>query len=278
MILFNDELPVLVVDLRVSLFALLFKAQKDEELWDTEDLIHFWKTKLHLPLTDYPKQRYHLVIVDDFKYNDGTYWRTRHLDDLDEGYPKYKGNRKPEDRPKLYYDLHEAAVKYIKENDIPYFNKKGYEADDFAGLLCKLKSMCKANKRPTILFTVDSDWGQLVNDESQTIFYYSNRPCWKNPLRTESDIMAWFSERQAISLDSVRDIVDVKSEKGDTADNLIPGSPKGVIDLLEPSRKLPKHFHKKIIKELENPKCHTHPKHAVQSQLHINRKIIDNSD
>lgn len=270
-----NSIPILVVDLRVSLFSLLYLVKRNEHLWSFDDLFHFWQARLHLPIPAHPKQRYQLVVVDDFKYVDGTYWRTRFIKKLDGDYPLYKGNRKPEERPEMYYLLHEAAVKYIKENNIPYFSRKGYEADDWAGAICKAQMGNEADKRTTILYTVDSDWGQLVSDEHKIMFYYCNSPVWKHRLRNEEIIKEWFLEKQKIDLENVRQIVEYKHLEGDTADNLAPGSPPGVIDLLYPSLELKKKDFKAINKVLKTPIANSNPKFAIKSMFYMNDKLYD---
>lgn len=274
-LLFDPEvIPFLVIDLRVSLFSLLYRAKNFENDWNIKDLMHFWQQKVHLPILEYPDQRYHIIFVDDQKYSDGTYWRTRYLKKLGD-YPIYKGNRSPEDRPKLYHDLHDAALEYIANQKIPYLSKKGFEADDFAGALCNGHISDKKKVKPLILYTVDSDWGQLVNDDKQILFYYCNTPAWKERLRDESIIIQWFDEKQGIELDDVREIVDKKHEFGDKSDNLEPGSPKEVIDLLNPGKKLPKVVYNKVVSILENPQYLTNPQKSIISQIYLNNRTFE---
>ncbi|MDJ0827718.1 MAG: hypothetical protein QNJ16_19695 [Rhodobacter sp.] len=271
----KDEIPILVVDLRVSLFSLLYRAKRYEINWSMEDLMHFWQQKLHYPLINFPKQEFQLVIVDDTKYSDGTYWRTRYLKNLPKDFPIYKGNRKPEERPELYYKLHEAGVKYAKTNKIHYLAKRGFEADDFAGAICQEVLKNEGIGRPVILYTVDSDWGQLVSDKYRILFYYSNLPVWKHKLRDEKIIRQWFLERQSTELHSVRDIVQAKVDFGDKSDNLEVGSPAGVIDLLNPTINLPKKYHLEIQKILTTPCRNSLPRKYVMSTIHLNKKIYD---
>lgn len=274
-LLFDSEIiPFLVIDLRVSLFSLLFRALNYENDWNLTDLMHFWQQKIHLPILEYPDQRYNVIFVDDCKYSDGTYWRTRYLKKLGD-FPKYKGNRKPEDRPKLYYDLHKAALAYISNQNIPYLSKKGFEADDFAGLICNCLISDKKISKPLILYTVDSDWGQLVDDNEQILFYYCNTPAWKERLRDESTIIQWFDERQGINLENVKEIVDVKHQFGDKSDNLDPGSPKEVIDLLNPGRKLPKIVYNRVASILKNSRYITNPRKSIESQIFLNNRTLE---
>lgn len=273
----DTEVPILVVDLRVSLFSMLYKALKYEGLWTEQDLLDMWATKFNFPIFPWLPQRYQIIVVDDTKYADGTYWRTRYLKKLPDEYPKYKGNRKPEDRPELYYRLHEAGVKYAQTQGYTYLSRLGYEADDFAGAIAKsrIQSDASSAERDVLLFTVDSDWGQLVSDKHRILFYYSNLPCWSSALRDERWILRWFEEKQGITLGDVKNIVSYKSECGDTADNLRPGSPEGVIDLMEPAKKLPNCDHKKIAKALNTVRVDTNPALALKAQLRLNRKMYD---
>ena len=273
----STEIPILVVDLRVSLFALLYKAQRHPSLWDYEDLLDMWAAKFNFPIYPWLGQRYQVIVVDDTKYKDGTYWRSRFLKKLPDDYPPYKGNRKPEDRPQIYYDLHRAGVEYARSQGYTYLAKLGFEADDFAGAIAKsrINGGKENSSRDIILFTVDSDWGQLVSDQHRILFYYSNLPCWSSALRNEAWIIDWFAEKQNIELTDVREIVSYKAEEGDSSDNLRAGSPQGVIDLINPARELPKKAFKEIEKALCNPRINTNPALAVRANLRLQKKIYN---
>lgn len=267
----ENKLPILIFDLRVTLWHLVYKLKHLEEFWTFDDYKKFWEQKFNLPTDVFPKQKYQLIVVDDTKYKAGNYWRDTYLQRLNKEFPKYKGNRDP-NRPDLYTKLHKAALEYIEENNIPYFAHKGFEADDFAGAFCYEILSRNGVNRPVFLYTVDSDWGQLVNDDVEILFYYSGRPCWKHKLRSEDQILEWFEEKQNIKLGEVRKIVDFKVEHGDSSDNLIPGSPRGVIDLLDPAKKLPKKILKRVSDALDNPGFITNPLKAIKSRILTNKK------
>lgn len=270
---FKDKVPLLVCDLRVSLFAILYRLLPYDYEWSKEDLYHFWQEKLHKPIWSHGKQRYQLIVVDDFKYVNGEYWRHRYLKKYFKKGPKYKGTRNVKERPQLYYDLHRAGVEYCKIANIPYFSHKGFEADDFAGAIYNIVQ--GRNERPIIFYTVDSDWGQLVSDDDNILFYYSNSRAWKSRFRDENWIKQWFAERQKIELESVKQIVSYKHEYGDTADNLIPGSPPEVIDLIKPGRTLPKYVLKNLEKVIMSKFYNSHPANSLKSSNHITKLLSE---
>lgn len=272
----EEEIPILVLDLRVSLFSLLFKANYYPELFSDLDVLKlFWQEKIHCPIKEFPGQRYQVIIVDDFKYSAGNYWRDTYLQSISKDFPKYKGNRDYKARPELYYDLLKAGHEYIEENNLPLLRKRGFEADDFAGALATSIAKIKPD-RHTFLYTVDSDWGQLINDDLKILFYYCNSPAWKHKLRNEQIILEWFKERQNITLSEVREIVDYKLVEGDKSDNLIPGSPREVIDLLNPGRLLPKKWITEIDRLISNPQINSNPRKSFEARMKINKLLMDN--
>ena len=273
----ENEIPILVTDLRVSVFSLLYWANTYKELWTDEDLELFWQVKLHYPLEGFLKQRFQLVFVDDLKYKSTkNYWRNDYLQKAEGDFPIYKGNRKPQDRPEMYYRLHEAAARFAEKHNIPHLKSRGFEADDFAGYISKFTKEMGGIGRKVILFTVDSDWGQLVDDYSDIIFYYSNMPAWKSRLRNEDVMKQWLAERQNMFLNEMSEIVNYKVEKGDKSDNLVPGSPQEVIDLLHPGKEIPKKYKNTIEKILKGRVIpHTNVLKGLKAKNEINRRIIE---
>lgn len=271
----KDRPPILVIDLRVSLWRILYGVAKFEELWSFEDLKLFWQHKVHYPVEAFPKQKFQIVFVDDIKFKSGNYWRENFLKAHDIDFPKYKGNRKLNERPQLFFDLHQAAVEFAAEEGFPYFSKRGYEADDFAGAIYNIVKKHNGIGREVVFYTVDSDWGQLVNDELGILFYYCAFPCWKHKLRNEAAIIQWFDEKQDVKLSEVREIVDCKVEYGDKSDNLIPGSPREVIDLANPGRTLPKSTLKELEKVLLSDGKTNNPVKAMKTKLYLDRKLYD---
>lgn len=272
-ITFDNEIPLLVCDLRVMLFGILYRLLNYEREWTNKELYHFWQEKLHLPIWSHEQQRYQLLMIDDFKYNNGEYWRHRYLKrNFTQGL-KYKGSRNYKARPPLYYQLLEAGREYCKIANIPYFSYKGFEADDFAGAIYNIVK--GRSTRPIIFYTVDSDWGQLVSDDDRILFYYCNSRAWKSRFRDEAWMKQWILEKQSIPLQDVKDIVDYKHEHGDKADNLIPGSPKEVIDLINPARSLPKKILQPLEQVIFTEEFNSHPANSLKSSLHIKRLLSE---
>ncbi len=268
----TDVPPLVIVDLRVSVFSILGSIKPNREYLEEEDFYLYWITLFNNPLFDLNISGIQVAVVDDIKYKGGNYWRDSYLKKKNKDFPTYKGGR-PE-KPEDYWKILEAGRSFIKDNNIPYLSHKGFEADDFAGAFTNTV-LQEGYKRDIIFYTIDSDWGQLINDELGIYFYYSSFPCWKGKrLRNEAVIKEWFLDRQNIELENVRDIVKVKSEDGDKSDNLPPGSPPEVIDLLNPGKKLPKEKLKMIKYIYENPYVNTSKKEAVEAKNFLNKVII----
>jgi hypothetical protein len=111
----------------------------------------------------------------------------------------------------------------------------GYEADDVAAA-----ALSVFPRRRIFLCTIDTDWLQLVDDRVSWICMKGFNPQY----RDVAGGMEWFKaaiakdtkivQQEFDNLTSLRQIVDWKMFAGDSSDNLPKGSPREVIDLLNP--------------------------------------------
>lgn len=167
----------------------------------------------------------HIAVVVDDNSSDRQYWRKDY-------YPNYKANRKT--KLPHYYDIVYIGLEYVNsiKNAIYYFNLPGYEADDFAGAFVHAKRLDQSlglNKVPEIhLYTVDSDWLQLVGNG---VLWHNTGP-WTPLIRGHEEAILWTKKRLKADITHPQQIVDVKMRQGDKSDNLPPGSPRYLIDLI----------------------------------------------
>lgn len=260
-----STVPICVLDLRVHLFDILraYSAHKARLMLDkelaSEWFIARWALLFNSPigwLRSQPPKGWYTIVVDDARgLGSNNYWRNEVV--LSEGLPRYKGNRNTEDRPEAYNELHQSAIAYLSNPQctIPYFAEEGFEADDWAGCIARLTP----GTNPIFLSTVDNDWLQLVNDKKQILFACSGQ--YKPRLRTEYEALMWAQGKGQL-LDCPRGIVDYKVQFGDAGDNLVPGSPRGVIDLLEPTMQPSKAGQARLAKLLSPKFSNTNNKHA----------------
>lgn len=259
----KDIVPICIIDCRVALFSILesyFRNQArlmlNKELYSSW-LLAKWALLLNRPmswLANSPAKGWFVIVVDDFKGEDGAYWRNEIV--LAEGLPRYKGNRNIADRPEAYFQLHQSVLDYLAspECPIPLFREQTFEADDWAGVAYR-----KTNgKNPIFLHTVDNDWLQLADDEKQIIFACSK--FYKPRLRTEYEALMW-CKKQGWVLDHPSKIADMKAIYGDAGDNLMPNSPIGVIDLINPIKQ-------PAIKEQDRMAKLLNPKYSNTSENH----------
>lgn len=235
----TDHVPTVIIDLRVLLFEILgsYKVNSDK-FTDNPELKKTWMTvkwsiifNNPLPwLENQPPLGWNVIVVDDQKNPEGTYWRNELLEP--NGFPRYKGNRNYADRPETYYELHQSALSYLSNPKcpIPVFRQEGFEADDWAGLACGAK---EEDGRYLFLATVDTDWSQLVDDKKQILFASTRN--YAPRLRSEYEVFMWAKKKGWLIKDT-KEIVDLKVTYGDSADNLEAGSPRSVICLSEPAR------------------------------------------
>lgn len=170
-----------------------------------------------------------VAIVDDTK----PYWRSEYL--AARGFPAYKGNRdRSEEKKRSLRGISALGLEYIQQPEAPYyyFADPGFEADDFAGMICQIHQESNSY-RMLYLSTCDTDWHQLVSDR----VWFANTFHYVPRLRGIDEVIAHASKSKALKravIEHPREIAQVKQLVGDTADNLPAGSPLEVIDLWNP--------------------------------------------
>lgn len=232
--------PLVIYDFRVLSFMILGCVQKLPEPIQVAGLgtpelnkrVAYIKACWAMVLNRGPNavdyQPHTTVVVDD---NGGEvpYWR-KQIDS------NYKGNRKQ--KPDLFYSIAQIGLNYINSSNsiFHYLSVPGYEADDLAGAFVYIKrqhqSLPKANlkiaERPIWLYTVDSDWLQLVGNG---VTWYNTGP-WEPRVRGASEACQWAKKRLKVNINRPDEIVDTKMKQGDKSDNLPPNSPRYMIDLM----------------------------------------------
>lgn len=244
-----NAVPVVVYDFRVMSWLIFGVYEKQANHIPPEERAQYlkscWAVLANRGPNAVPYQDHLAVFVDD---NGSTtpYWR-KVL------YPEYKAGRKQ--KPDQFLSVAQIGLDYICNPKSPfhYFTLPGYEADDFAGSLVYIKRLCQhlptghgdpivdliAN-RELWLYTVDSDWLQLVG---QGVTWYNSGP-WEPRVRGVSEACEWAKKRLKVTISHPESIVDVKMVQGDKSDNLPPGSPRYMIDLMNqhPEHHLRNHF------------------------------------
>ncbi len=139
-------------------------------------------------------------------------------------YEKYKATRVK--APQELYDQIPMVKKIIQSFSIPIFEMDGYEADDLIGTISNIINK-EEPKTEVIIITGDLDTLQLVNDKTKV--YTMSRGLNDSVLYDINKI----KERYNLN---PKQIIDLKSLKGDASDN-IPGVPgigeKTAIELLQ---------------------------------------------
>lgn len=243
---YSQGCPLVVLDLRVLIWRITHRFM---ELYGNlpEQRFKNWikcqaaiSLNNPIPYISFP-YGFRLIVVDDIKdekfshegdIGEGNYWRNEYCREL--GLPEYKGNRGGDQaKPDFYKGVYEGFLEYIGLSGVPYFADAGWEADDWASLICKYhRERCSG--RHLLLSTVDSDWLQLVSD-SDKIFWCSPRTFGhRSKMRGFVEAVEYSQKMYARPLCSPKAIALIKQELGDKSDNLLPGSPLGLFDLIEP--------------------------------------------
>jgi hypothetical protein len=154
---------------------------------------------------------------------DGGYWRTRECKRLG---IDYKAGRK--EKSATWNVINERFLSRCNQLGVPILSFPLFEADDVASLVVKVAT---ENFVGVDLFTVDTDWLGLVSDSVKWL----NMAHWSPRLRNNVEsISEWSEARLGVKISAPEEIWEVKSIQGDKSDNLPPGTPLGLISLIEP--------------------------------------------
>lgn len=226
-----------VIDYRVAVHEILGVGRElphdiSEELL-AKWIAKSWQCKLLAGPSCLPLFPHATVIVDDSKL-DGAYWRTLLYDKY-----KFRDYSAKVVLPDVAGAKPRCSISYGQVRDIGYvvaeqlglslFSEPLYEADDWAGSVHRLAKAGKLN-RHVLYSTIDSDWMQLVDDESRQWWCQSSN--WgETRLRNEAEIRYYAWHRQGVRIKHPSEIAQVKQQRGDTADNLPAGAPLELFDL-----------------------------------------------
>lgn len=234
-------IPVMVIDCRVHLFRIMSaKKAAADYLWEMYgkllegDLYKNWlrcQWSIILnnpaPYLKYQPRAWQVCVVDDFKrQTDLKYWRA----DI---YPDYKGNRQSQ-RCEDYKATLTELLQYLAHADMPMYRQECFEADDWGGAVARAKREGLIEGRDVFLSTSDYDWQQLISNKHG--IYWSNALPYKPRLRSDYEMLKVHADR-GIIFSKPSDIIAHKMEFGDAGDNIFPGAPREVIDLIDPPQK-----------------------------------------
>jgi len=165
------------------------------------------------------------ILVTDSK----PYWRNDYTE-------SYKGDRPS--KTETFNLVKETGLSLAKKLGVPVLSLPRYEADDLAAAVVRFAQLAKQSKSDcdlgkfdhTYLWTVDSDWIQMVSSE---VTWLNSGP-WEPLIRDIPGSLEWIKKRLKVSLDHPQDIVPIKCIHGDSSDNLPPGTKPFLIDLMNP--------------------------------------------
>jgi hypothetical protein len=277
--------PLAIVDFRVALHSILHRCAelgsalglpqpaRAEDEAENAELLAAWESELlakpdvgdwlkanwclrlnrgpdMLPIADY-----RVVVVDDCKIEGVGYWRNLLL-------PEYKGNRNPV-RSLLYKAVRDSGYDMALKLKLPLFSHEGYEADDWAGAVHRLKLAACASDPQSLLatrecyyITVDTDWLAVVDDASRQ--YWANTGPWQSRLKNEAEVKAYWLKKWGQRIGHPRDLAASKVLVGDIGDNLAVGSDESLFELTKANEahnidKLPAIA--ALLIELSSPDC-----------------------
>lgn len=141
-------------------------------------------------------------------------------------FKEYKAKRKK--APQVLYDQIPKIKEILKEFNVVFFEKEGFEADDIIGTLARLAPQKQVlPKIETVILSGDSDTFQLVDDNTKV--YFLQKGVKEMVLYGEKNVKAKYKGL------APKQLLDFRALRGDPSDN-IPGvfgiGEKTAIDLL----------------------------------------------
>ena len=267
-----NRIPIQILDWRVAVFDILSGFKPIQASYNVKTQKNWlraaWAIRLNRGFTGFQLNPFHLVVVDDT----GPYWKYDYLieywarveqtgepsealkslqkwqkkNKVPKGViPRYKDGR-PE-KGDDWYMVCDAGKEYLlnEHRQTTLLSYQGFEADDLAAAIVRCSLERRANDTGLLeldlphiyLHTIDTDWLGLVG-EHVTWVDMANYGSFSgvSRVRDVQETITYASRARALkaTIEEPREIWDIKVQKGDASDNLIPHSPLEVIDLLKP--------------------------------------------
>jgi len=217
--------PLLILDYRVLVWDLTGKLARVDPMELETYLRAAWLVVLNQGSSVINPQDLTVVVVDDNQMS-RPYWRREYLKSCGIA-QEYKGGRKA--KTESWHLVCSTGINLIKEKGFHYLTLPGFEADDLAGSLVSAHHEHGLD-RTVYLSTIDTDWHQLVSDKVHWLNTAKYAPRFRGP----SEVLEHAKKSLNMVIDTPRQLVAAKAIKGDKSDNLPPGSPPEVIDLISP--------------------------------------------
>lgn len=260
----KDPAPLVVVDFHVMLHSvkLWFESKIEGDFKpEVEDKLikGAWALKLNRGPDMLPRHPYRIAVIADSRYKDSdNYWRDRYMKESEEVQRAWVTFAEKEKKPLSEIPTHYKGTRAEKTETFwrvfrigwdyanayfPVFSQEGYEADDIMGAIYRLSRDSRADsivrQRQILMFTVDRDWSQLVDEEHKVYFANSRVPFPNEKIQERLvgnlGVIEHTKHKMKYDLDHPKNLADWKVKYGDAADNLPPGSPKCLFDLCEPN-------------------------------------------
>ncbi len=290
-------IPIVVIDFRVYAWDICHKIKPllQAELLTKKELEKFikalWAYKINrgpLFMDLFPHK---IVVVTDLKDKDGDYWRNKRMQDDErimnawekwlKGHKKrkapssydYKGTRTGRDDISQIINIGEQYVSLFIGQ---VYQEPGFEADDWAHIVYKLKKECQygpLRDRTVYLSTVDRDWSQLV--DSDLNIYLANfrkpgpRERFQNRLVDNKGVIEHTEHYSKHKIEHPCGLPYVKHLVGDFGDNLPPGAPQEYFDLINPPLTIKGRKVEQLLNDLNSTESNQQLKHMETSAQYL---------
>lgn len=240
----QPKIPVFIIDTNVVIYNILAKvthsnssdltgcqlpANTLEAARAYTDLALDWVNELGFIAEPFRPRTAIVVWVTDSK----PYWRSGE-------YPEYKGTRR-KTKHDFFWQIHASVVQKFNPIAVPH-----YEADDIAALYRRIwdKKRIDSSLDHLFLCTLDTDWMGLISEHTTWVDLGGYSPRIRSVVNFHSHWLSGKFNKETKKVSAKLDhdkaasfpsyIWEWKHISGDISDNLPPGSPRHLINLLEP--------------------------------------------
>jgi RNA polymerase sigma factor (sigma-70 family) len=177
--------------------------------------VYNWGEEFKKIITLFPEHE--IILGLDLKNEDKQYWRHSFLE-------SYKDGRR--EKPEAFLTCYKEGIELGALKGFQQLSYEGLEYDDIGAIMARFQRE-KKTLADLVLYTIDGDLLQLVDDESFISFYTPRKPFAKEVIQTqhrkEKDVLDYCEHHFKTSVKHPKELARLKAIAGEKADNIPAG-------------------------------------------------------
>jgi RNA polymerase sigma factor (sigma-70 family) len=174
-----------------------------------------WGEEFKKIITLFPEHE--IILGLDLKDKNSQYWRHRFLS-------SYKDGRR--EKPEAFLTCYREGLDLGALKGFQQLSYAGLEYDDIGAIMSRFQRE-KKTLDDLVLYTIDGDLLQLVDDQSSISFYTPRKPFAKEVIQTqhrkEKDVLDYCEHHFNTTVDHPKELAKLKAIHGEKADNIPAG-------------------------------------------------------